>query len=153
MDEVKGSTNQTGLVFAELERGAGWSALRRRKLVVVVSTLSLNRLVMLAAVILALGVLSAAFAPWIAPTDPIEADIRNRFQPPVWYPDGTRAHILGTDQLGRDILSRLIYGARVSLLVGFASAFLGGTLGMILGLISGYFGGRIDSIIMRVVDI
>ena len=99
------------------------------------------------AVIILLMVGSAVFAPLIAPYDPLETDFGAQFSPP------TTAHWLGTDAFGRDLLSRIIYGSRTALLVGFASAFSGATLGAILGVASAYFGGRIDLVVQRIVDI
>jgi peptide/nickel transport system permease protein len=98
------------------------------------------------AAIILLMIGSAVFAPVIAPYDPLETDFAAQFSPP------TRAHWLGTDAFGRDLLSRLIYGSRTALLVGFASAFLGATVGAMLGVASAYFGGRIDLVVQRVVD-
>ncbi|MCY4106654.1 MAG: ABC transporter permease [Chloroflexi bacterium] len=92
--------------------------------------------------------LVAIFADQIAPHDPIKLDLLHPLQPPF-----TPGHILGTDDLGRDVLSRLIYGSRASLMVGFIVVGIAGTVGVILGAISGYFGGKIDMIIMRVVDV
>jgi peptide/nickel transport system permease protein len=99
------------------------------------------------AVIILLMIGSAVFAPFIAPYDPLETDFAAQFSPP------TTAHWLGTDAFGRDLLSRIIYGSRTALLVGFASALLGATLGAILGVASAYFGGRIDLVVQRLVDI
>jgi peptide/nickel transport system permease protein len=99
------------------------------------------------AVIILLMIGSAVFAPFIAPYDPLETDFAAQFSPP------TMAHWLGTDAFGRDLLSRLIYGSRTALLVGFASAFMGATLGAMLGVASAYFGGRIDLVVQRFVDI
>ncbi|WP_231495782.1 ABC transporter permease [Paucisalibacillus sp. EB02] len=98
-------------------------------------------------------IILAILAPWIVPHDPFKIDATNRLIPPFWVVDGSMNHILGTDHLGRDILSRLIYGGRVSLLVGFLSVLIAGVIGLFLGLISGYFGGTwIDQFIMRFVD-
>jgi peptide/nickel transport system permease protein len=99
------------------------------------------------AAIIVLMVGCAVFAPFIAPYHPLETDFAAQFSPP------TTAHWLGTDAFGRDLLSRLIYGSRTALLVGFAAAFLGATAGAILGVASAYFGGRIDLVVQRVVDI
>jgi peptide/nickel transport system permease protein len=101
-----------------------------------------------------LGVIvTAATAPWVAGFDPIEQDIGNRLQPPGW-PDASGArHVLGTDHLGRDLLARVIFGARPALLVGFAAVAISGVLGMVTGLVSGYFGGRVDDVIMRLADV
>ncbi len=103
-------------------------------------------------VLITLLVLMAVFAPLLAPHDPTNQDLRARLRPPVWTEKGTAAHLLGTDHLGRDILSRVIYGARVSLLVGALVVIAAGGFGVIMGLLAGYFGGRIDTFIMRWID-
>jgi peptide/nickel transport system permease protein len=99
------------------------------------------------AVIIVLMIGCAVLAPLIAPYGPLETDFAAQFSPP------TAAHWLGTDAFGRDLLSRLMYGSRTALLIGFVSAFLGATLGAILGVASAYFGGRIDLVVQRLVDI
>ena len=98
-------------------------------------------------------VVPAVFAPFVAPHDPLRGSLAKRLKPPVWQDGGSSAHLLGTDKLGRDILSRMIYGARVSLTVSVIAIFVGGIVGTALGLISGYFGGRTDALLMRLVDI
>jgi peptide/nickel transport system permease protein len=99
-------------------------------------------------------VLSAVFAPWVAPHDPERGGLMLRNKPPMTAAaDGGFPYVLGTDPLGRDELSRLIYGARISLAVGFASVLLSGAFGVVLGLIAGYYRGGIDDIIMRLVDL
>jgi peptide/nickel transport system permease protein len=98
-------------------------------------------------------VIPAAFAPLVAPYDPLKGSLAKRLTPPVWEQGGTSEHLLGTDKLGRDILSRMIHGARVSLMVSLVAIFVGGITGTGLGLMSGYFGGRTDALIMRLVDI
>ncbi len=98
-------------------------------------------------------VIPAIFAPWVAPHDAFMGSLSHRLIPPFWQDGGTTEHLLGTDKLGRDMLSRIIYGARVSLTVSLIAIFVGGIIGTVLGLISGYFGGRTDSVIMRLVDI
>jgi peptide/nickel transport system permease protein len=98
-------------------------------------------------------VIPAVFAPLVAPYDPLKGSLANRLRPPVWQQGGSIDYPLGTDKLGRDILSRIIYGARVSLAVSLAAIVVGGILGTALGLVSGYFGGRVDAVIMRLVDI
>ena len=98
-------------------------------------------------------VIPAALAPQVAPYDPLRGSLAKRLKPPVWMQGGSTDHVLGTDKLGRDILSRMIYGARVSLAVSLIAIFVGGILGVSLGLISGYFGGLVDSVLMRLVDI
>ena len=98
-------------------------------------------------------VIPALFASQIAPYDPLKGSLAKRLRPPVWQEGGSIDHPLGTDKLGRDILSRLIHGARVSLAVSMVAIFVGGIVGTVFGLISGYFGGRVDSVLMRLVDI
>lgn len=102
---------------------------------------------------LSVVIVAAVFAPVVAPHDPMRQNIRNRLQPPAWAPEGSWEHPLGTDQLGRDMLSRIIYGSRVSLAVGFAAVAVSGVIGVLLGLMAGYHGGWWDRIIMRLVDI
>ncbi|ODT06458.1 MAG: peptide ABC transporter permease [Mesorhizobium sp. SCN 65-20] len=104
------------------------------------------------AVIVAL-LLMAIFAPLIAPYDPAAQSVISRLKPPAWLPKGSWEHILGTDHLGRDVLSRVIYGARASLLVGVVVVLAAGTFGVVLGLWAGFKGGRTDSVIMRIVDV
>jgi peptide/nickel transport system permease protein len=89
----------------------------------------------------------ALLAPLLAPYDPYEQDLARRLIPPIWYQQGNWAHLLGTDNLGRDYLSRLIYGARISLLIGLAVMVISGLIGSTLGLAAGYFGGRVDAVI------
>lgn len=95
----------------------------------------------------------AIFANWIAPYNPADQFRDSLLSPPVWQEGGNWAHLLGTDDVGRDVMSRLMYGARLSLLVGCLVVVLSLVSGIILGLIAGYFGGLVDNIIMRVVDI
>ncbi|MBX3070653.1 MAG: ABC transporter permease [Thermomicrobiales bacterium] len=95
---------------------------------------------------------AAICAPWIAPYAPEQQNLRNQFAAPIGF-GGTSEHWLGTDQLGRDILSRLIYGARISLIVGFSAVAISGTVGILLGLISGYYGRWLDAIVMRFVEL
>lgn len=95
----------------------------------------------------------AALAPQIAPYDPLRGSLAKRLKPPVWMDGGSADHLLGTDKLGRDILSRIIHGARVSLAVSLVAIFVGGIIGVSLGLVSGYFGGLTDAVLMRLVDI
>jgi peptide/nickel transport system permease protein len=105
------------------------------------------------AILLVILVLPAIFAPWLAPHDPLEGHLAQKLKPPAWLPGGSWPYPLGTDSLGRDILSRLIFGARVSLSVSLVAIFIGGIVGTVLGLLAGYFGGWTDSLIMRAVDI
>ena len=106
-----------------------------------------------ATAILLLIVASAVFAPYVSPHDPLAVDIRNRLAPPAWMDQGTMEHILGTDQVGRDLLSRMIYGGRVSLVIGISSVLISATIGVLLGLAAGYFRGRIDWAIMTAVNV
>jgi ABC-type dipeptide/oligopeptide/nickel transport system permease subunit len=103
--------------------------------------------------ILAVIVASAVFAPWVSPHDPLAVNIRHRLAPPAWMEGGAPAHPLGTDQVGRDLLSRVIYGGRVSLVVGVSAVLLSSTIGVLLGLGAGYFGGRTDWTIMTAVNV
>ncbi|MGH7753996.1 MAG: ABC transporter permease [Gemmatimonadales bacterium] len=106
-----------------------------------------------AAAVLLLIVTGAALAPWISPHDPLAVNIRHRLGPPAWMEGGTAEHVLGTDPVGRDLLSRMIYGGRVSLVVGVAAVLIAATIGVLLGLGAGYFGGRIDWAIMTFVNV
>jgi ABC-type dipeptide/oligopeptide/nickel transport system permease subunit len=98
-------------------------------------------------------VFAALFAPLIAPYDPLEQNLRDAKMPPAWNEGGSWEHILGTDNLGRDILSRVIYGSRVSLTVGFFGVLIASTLGLVFGAIAGYLGGRVDAVIISVVNL
>ena len=108
---------------------------------------------LVAAVLMLLIVGVSAAAPWIAPYSPVEVDIRHRLAPPAWMDRGTPDHVLGTDQIGRDLLSRMIYGGRVSLLIGVAAVLVSSTIGVLLGLGAGYFGPRVDWTIMTLVNV
>lgn len=107
---------------------------------------------MLSAAFLTIVVIAAAFAPWLAPYGPVDGNPSTANIPPVWD-GGTWSHVLGTDTQGYDMLSRLMYGARTTLLIGLAVVFFSGTFGIVLGMIAGYKGGRIDRWLMRWVDI
>lgn len=111
------------------------------------------RLVVISSFLITVILALAMAAPWLSPFPPEEVDIRNRLTPPAWLKDGTSAHLLGTDHVGRDILSRILFGARISLLVGVSTVFIGGVVGIGLGVIAGYLGGRVEALIMRTVDI
>jgi len=111
---------------------------------------------MISAAVTALLILSAIFAPLIAPHDPFDPgslSIMDSFYPPAWDERGDPRFLLGTDDQGRDVLSTILYGMRISLAVGFSSVLLAMVIGITLGLVAGYAGGRIDSIIMRVADV
>ena len=94
----------------------------------------------------------AIFADLVTPYDPEVGSLGKRFRPPVWQAGGSFEYLLGTDHIGRDMLSRLIYGARVSVIVGFASVIVAGVVGTMLGIVSGYLGGWVDQVIMRITD-
>jgi peptide/nickel transport system permease protein len=104
------------------------------------------------ALILLSVALLAIFANAIAPYDPEIGVLGERFRPPAWQAGGSAAHLLGTDHLGRDVLSRLIFGARVSMTVGFAAVIVAGVIGTTLGILSGYQGRWVDQVIMRLTD-
>ncbi|MFO8059502.1 MAG: ABC transporter permease [Bacillota bacterium] len=106
-----------------------------------------NRMATAGMIILLFILVVAIFAPWIAPFDPQAQNLRRRFETPS--PD----HWFGTDELGRDIFSRIVYGSRVSLMVGFAAAFGGLVVGVVIGMLSGYYGGRFDDLVMRLIDV
>jgi peptide/nickel transport system permease protein len=106
------------------------------------------------ATLVVLAVVAAGLsAPALAPVDPVEQNVIERLAPPVFMFGGTREHVLGTDHLGRDVLSRLIYGARVALLVGITTVSVSGLVGLGVGLVAGYFGGWADTAFMRLLDI
>jgi peptide/nickel transport system permease protein len=112
----------------------------------------LGRLPWTAFAIIVVLVVVAVFAPLIAPHSATEQSLPDKLRPPAWQDGGSSAHLLGTDLLGRDVLSRLVYGARVSLTVALAALVCGGGVGLALGIVAGYAGGRLDGLIMRVVD-
>ena len=115
--------------------------------------MSRDGVVLVGLAVIGLSAALAALAPALAPDDPTRNDLLARLTPPVWVDGGSWAHPLGTDTLGRDVVSRLLYGARVSLSVGFAAVILAGTLGVALGLVAGYYGGRLDDALMRLGDV
>jgi peptide/nickel transport system permease protein len=98
-------------------------------------------------------VIPGLFAEWVAPHDPIKGSLAARLKPPMWEKGGSSTYPLGTDKVGRDVLSRIIHGARVSLRVSLEAIAVSGVIGTTMGLLAGYFGGRIDGLIMRLVDI
>jgi peptide/nickel transport system permease protein len=102
--------------------------------------------------ILALILFAAVFADVLAPHDPQVGSLARRFRPPFWQQGGSMAYPLGTDHVGRDVLSRLIFGARVSMIVGTAAVLVAGTIGTLLGIVSAYLGGWVDQVIMRITD-
>jgi ABC-type dipeptide/oligopeptide/nickel transport system permease subunit len=116
-------------------------------------SLAKSRTAVAGTVVLATVVVVALAAAWIAPHNPNEQVLERRLMPPAWLEGGSRPHLLGTDHLGRDILSRMIYGSRISLAVGFSAVLISGLLGIGAGLIAGYYGRASESVIMRLVDI
>lgn len=111
---------------------------------------------MLSAVVALVCILGALFAPWIAPHNPFDLaslNLLDAFKPPSWTEEGEAQYLLGTDDQGRDVLSAIMYGARVSLLVGLSATLFATTLGVTLGLLAGYLGGKLDALLMRICDI
>jgi peptide/nickel transport system permease protein len=141
------STRATALPLAEEVRPARsetWIFLRR---------LARRRTSLFGLLVVSAVLLTALGAGVLMPFDPIEQDIGERLKPPMSRDEAGRLHPLGTDHLGRDILARIVFGARPALLVGFAAVAISGVLGMVTGLVAGYFGGRIDDVLMRLADI
>ena len=106
-----------------------------------------------AAVAILMIVGGAVLAPWVATHDPLSVNIRNRLAPPAWMDGGTPRHLLGTDQVGRDLLSRVIYGGRISLAVGTSAVLISASIGVLMGLGAGYFGSHVDWTIMTLVNV
>jgi len=102
--------------------------------------------------LLGMFLVAAVFADLLAPHDPQLGSLGLRFRPPVWQAGGSAEYLLGTDHLGRDVLSRLLFGARVSIVVGFTAVLVAGLLGVTLGILSGYLGGWVDQVVMRLTD-
>jgi len=111
------------------------------------SILLMNKAAMVGAIIVAIYIFIAVFAPLLAPYDPYEIKLENKLMPPSFD------HLMGTDDKGRDILSRILYGSRLSMGVGFAAVLFGAFFGIILGLVAGYYGKWVDTIIMRIMDV
>ena len=116
------------------------------------SAIRLRSLPLVPIAILTIIALTAVFANLLAPHNPEVGSLTARFRPPFWQAGGSLDHILGTDQLGRDVLSRLIFGARVSVVVGFTAVIVAGVIGTALGILAGYIGGWVDQVIMRITD-
>lgn len=109
-----------------------------------------------AALVTLLYLVLTLFGPWIAPHDPFDMaslDLMESFTPPAWEVDGLPQYLLGTDDQGRDLLSAIIYGARISLFIGVASVLLSLAMGVVLGLLAGFLGGMVDAFIMRVAEV
>jgi peptide/nickel transport system permease protein len=110
----------------------------------------------LSAAVFALCLFGAVFAPWVAPHNPFDLatlNLSDALAPPAWMPEGRSEYLLGTDDQGRDVLSAIMFGARVSLLVGLASVLFAVVVGVGLGLLAGYVGGKLDALIMRIADV
>jgi peptide/nickel transport system permease protein len=110
----------------------------------------------ISAIVALICILGAVFAPWIAPHNPFDLaslNLLDAFKPPAWTEEGEGAYPLGTDDQGRDVLSAIMYGARVSLLVGLSATLFATTLGVTLGLLAGYLGGKLDALLMRICDV
>ena len=135
------SAEPTGGVLALPEIDAPATAARRTR-----------RLPYVSLGIITVFVLVALLAPLLAPADPYEQSLRLRFRPPVWEERGSWAYPLGTDRLGRDLLSRIVWGSRVSLTAGVLTVLLASAVGAAVGLVAGYYGGRVDGVLMRITD-
>jgi peptide/nickel transport system permease protein len=116
-------------------------------------TLTRDRSALLGLVVIVVATAMAVLAPAFAPADPIKNSLLERLTPPMWAAGGTARHPLGTDTLGRDVASRLLYGARVSLIVGLSAVVIAGVLGVALGLVAGYYRGFTDDTLMRLGDV
>jgi peptide/nickel transport system permease protein len=126
----------------------------RREWLVFLRRLIARRTALFGLIVVAIVALTAIAAPLLSPFDPVEQDLGDlRLKAPGFRDGSGRIHPLGTDHLGRDLLARVIYGARPALLVGFAAVAISGLIGMAAGLIAGYFGGRLDDVLMRLADI
>lgn len=116
-------------------------------------TLISNPLSLMAVIVLILVVIAAVAAPIVAPHDPEMQSLRLRLKPPFWAEGAEAGYLLGTDALGRDMLSRMIFGSQISLIVGASTVLLQGAMGVLIGLLAGYFGGWVDNVLMRIADI
>lgn len=112
-----------------------------------------SKAALVCAIVLLLVMIAAAASPWIVPNDPFAIRLVQRLKPPGYVNGAGSVFWLGTDTLGRDVFARLLYGARVSLVVGLSAVMISGTIGLLVGLVSGYFGGLVDDVAMRIADI
>lgn len=124
-----------------------------RELLRILSALASNPVSLIASLVLCAVIVAALAAPLIAPHDPTLQSLRLRLKPPIWQEGAEPGYWLGTDALGRDMLSRMIYGAQISLIVGVCTVLLQGVIGVIVGLLSGYFGKWLDNVLMRIADV
>ena len=143
----------TSAAARALELPARASSPARREWVVFLRRLARRRTALFGLCVVVAVLVLAVAAPWVTSWDPIEQDIPSRLQAPGSVHASGRVHVLGTDHLGRDLLARIVFGARPALLVGFAAVAISGLLGLVLGLVSGYFGGLVDDVFMRLADI
>jgi peptide/nickel transport system permease protein len=142
------STPAGAVALPEAERA------ERREWVVFLRRLAARRTALFGLVVVLLVLVTALAAPLLSPFDPVEQDLGDlRLKPPGFRDPAGALHPLGTDHLGRDLLARVIYGARPALMVGFAAVAISGLIGMAAGLVSGYFGGRLDDLLMRLADV
>jgi len=125
---------------------------RGLKLMLILKRLWHLRLGVLGSLLILGLIVTALFTPWLAPAGPYEQKLTQRLLPPAWMEGGSRQHLLGTDHLGRDLLSRIMYGTRISLVVGVSAAFLQTFIGVTLGVLAGYFRGGVDSVISFLVN-
>ena len=145
-----GRLHPAAIEVGPLVRSRPWA---EREWVALLRRLVRRRTALFGMLVVLVVMLAALAAPLVAPFDPLEQDIGQRLREPGWQDAQGRVHPLGTDHLGRDILSRIVFGSRIALLVGLAAVVISGVLGMIIGLVAGYFGGRTDDFLMRLADI
>ncbi|MDO8396898.1 MAG: ABC transporter permease [Bradyrhizobium sp.] len=138
-------TDVAAIPVLDLTTASSGTLLRRR--------IMAHRGLLIGTGLLTLIVMVALLAPLIAPHDPYAQDLSRRMIPPIWYEKGSWAHLLGTDNLGRDYLSRVLYGSQISLLIGAAVMVISGLIGTVLGLAAGFFGGRVDMIVTFVITV
>jgi len=112
-----------------------------------------NKMILFSSIVLIITVVCGTFAGFLSPFDPYEQELDNKLKPPFWRDSKNRIFLLGTDHLGRDVFSRVLYGVRVSLLIGILAVAISAVFGIVLGLIAGYYGGIFDDVIMRVADV
>jgi peptide/nickel transport system permease protein len=147
------AATERGLLLGLTYRWGVRLRILRRNLTTFLVELAHHRLALLAGVIILIYILAAIFAPYITRYDPLRGNLRERFLPPAWMEGGSTAHLLGTDDQGRDLTTRIIYGARVSLLVGFLAVGISVAIGTLLGALGGFYRGRFDDILSRFADL